>query len=113
MYSKYPSQIGFYLTQQTASQIQSRTLSVKRCMTFYLEQGRVTVILAWDVNARVGWLSSNGAYLGCPFGLDSYHSEKGGRLLASRSDHQLFLTSRSPGRSKRRYVTGNTPVGPK
>ena len=67
------------------------------------------VILAGDMNARVGRLSSNEAQLGGPFGLDTCRSENGERLLTLCSEHRLFLASTNFRRSNCRYATWRPP----
>lgn len=44
-------------------------------------RGGDVVILAWDMNTPVGWLSSNNALLGGPFGFDSHGSENTNPVL--------------------------------
>ena len=63
------------------------------------------VVLAGDMNARVGRLSPSEAHIGGPFGLDSCRSENGDRLLALCSDHHLFLASTNFRSSYHRYST--------
>ncbi|WP_432422671.1 endonuclease/exonuclease/phosphatase family protein [Streptococcus dysgalactiae] len=67
------------------------------------------VILAGDLNARVGQLLPCEAHLGGPFGLDSCRSDNGDRLLALCSDHRLFLASTNFRRSNQRYATWHPP----
>lgn len=63
------------------------------------------VILAGDMKARVGRLSSNVANLAGSFDLDSCRSENGKQLLASWSDHQFLLAGASFRRINRWYAT--------
>ena len=67
------------------------------------------VILAGDLNARVGQLLPSEAHLGGPFGLDSCRSDNGDRLLALCSEHHLFLVSTNFRRSNQRYATWRPP----
>jgi hypothetical protein len=51
------------------------------------------VVLAGDLNARVGRLSLEEAQLGGPHGLDSHRNDNVERLLSVCMDHGLFLAS--------------------
>jgi exonuclease III len=67
------------------------------------------VLLAGDLNARVGRLSVNEARLGGQFGLDNGRSDNGNRLLHLCADHGLFLASTNFRHSKRRAATWRPP----
>ena len=67
------------------------------------------VILAGDLNARVGRLSSDEAHLGGHYGLDSCRSDNGDRFLSLCSDHNLFLASMNFRHSKRHSATWRPP----
>ncbi|KER31525.1 hypothetical protein T265_02290 [Opisthorchis viverrini] len=69
--------------------------------TFYRELSRLIrqakstdiVILAGDLNAQVGRLSSLESHLGGRFGVDARRTDNGDRLLQLCADHELFLAS--------------------
>ncbi|KER23581.1 hypothetical protein T265_14617, partial [Opisthorchis viverrini] len=69
--------------------------------TFYRElsgpirQAKSTdiVILAGDLNAQVGRLSSSESHLGGRFGVDARRTDNGDRLLQLCADHELFLAT--------------------
>jgi exonuclease III len=70
---------------------------------------RDVVILAGDLNARVGRLSPSEKHLGGHHGLDSVRNDNGDRLLSLCSDHQLFLASTNFRHSRRRSATWRPP----
>lgn len=67
------------------------TVSDKSCTSSCLQQFKVTVILAGDMNAQVGLLSSNEVHLGVPFDFDSCRLANGKPLLAPCSNRRLVL----------------------
>ena len=67
------------------------------------------VILAGDLNARVGRLSADESHLGGCFGLECSRSDNGERLLSLCSEHRLFLSSTNFKHSKRRSATWRPP----
>ena len=67
------------------------------------------VILAGDLNARVGRLSPDEVHLGGRYGLDSSRSDNGDRLLSLCSDHRLFLVSTNFRHRKLHSATWRSP----
>ena len=51
------------------------------------------VVLAGDMNAKVGRLSQSERYLGGHFGVDSCRTDNGERFLQLCTDHRLFIAS--------------------
>ena len=67
------------------------------------------VMLAGDMNAQVGLLSSDEVRLGGPHGLNKPRTDNGGRLLDICAAHQLFLVSTNFRHSVRRSATWRPP----
>ena len=67
------------------------------------------VVLAGDLNARVGRLTSFESHLGGRFGLDCQRTDNGDRLLSLCSEHRLFLVSTNFRHSKRHCATWRPP----
>lgn len=67
------------------------------------------VILAGDLNAKVGRLTATESHLGGAFGIESLRSDNGDRLLNLCSDHRLYLTSTSFRHRSRRSATWRPP----
>jgi exonuclease III len=63
------------------------------------------VVLAGDLNARVGRLNLEEAQLGGPHGLDSHRNDNGERLLSVCMDNGLFLASLNFRHRKRHLAT--------
>ena len=55
------------------------------------------MILAGDLNVRVGRLMPSGAHLGGQLGLDNCGEDNGNRLLHLRADHGLYLDTQNAG----------------
>ncbi|KER28652.1 hypothetical protein T265_04600 [Opisthorchis viverrini] len=64
-----------------------------RELSEFIHQAKNTdiVILAGDLNAQVGRLSSLESHLGGHFGVDARRTDNGDRLLQLCADHELFL----------------------
>lgn len=69
------------------------------------------MILAGDMDARLGRTSSNEGYAGDPSDFDYHRSEIGERLLALRADNLLFLFSAGLRRWNWRNGTWCHPAG--
>ncbi|CAH8658247.1 unnamed protein product [Dicrocoelium dendriticum] len=119
----------------TSAKVDSRS-STKRCLfvisayaptdcssnavkdTFYHELNALLrsatssdiIVLAGDMNAQVGRLSSSEAQLGGNYGLNSERTDNGERLLQLCAEHQLFLSSTAFRHSGRRSATWRPPV---
>nr|CAH8875878.1 unnamed protein product [Trichobilharzia regenti] len=70
---------------------------------------RDIVVLAGDLNAQVGRLSSEENRLGGQWGLHGRRSDNGDRLLQLCADHNLFLASTNFRHSHRRSATWRPP----
>ncbi|KER27324.1 hypothetical protein T265_05644 [Opisthorchis viverrini] len=68
------------------------------------------VILAGDLNAQVGRLSSLESHLGGRFGVDARRTENGDRLLQLCADHELFLASTNFQHKRSHRVTWRPPT---
>ena len=67
------------------------------------------VILAGDMNAQVGRLSSTESHLGGRFSVDAERTDNGERLLQLCADHNLFLVSTSFQHKRIQRVTWRPP----
>ena len=67
------------------------------------------VILAGDLNARVGRLCTVESRLGGPHGLDACRNDNGERLLQLCADNRLYLSSLSFRHKKRHLATWRSP----
>ncbi|MES9976933.1 MAG: reverse transcriptase domain-containing protein [Candidatus Thiodiazotropha sp.] len=67
------------------------------------------VVLAGDLNARVGRLTTTESHLGGHHGLDSCRTDNGERLLQICSDHKLYLSSVSFRNKKSHKATWRPP----
>ncbi|MGL5405228.1 MAG: endonuclease/exonuclease/phosphatase family protein, partial [Propionibacteriaceae bacterium] len=67
------------------------------------------VVLAGDMNARIGQLDTNELHLGGGFAVDSVRNDNGDRLLQLCTDHQLFLSSTSFQHKRSHRVTWKPP----
>ena len=63
------------------------------------------VILAGDMNARIGRLSSSELHLGGRYGLDNCRSDNGERFLHLCADHNLYIASTNFRHSSRHSAT--------
>jgi hypothetical protein len=71
--------------------------------------GTDIIVLAGDLNARIGRLTSDETHLGGMHGLEITRNDNGDRLLTLCTDHRLFLASSNFRHRKRQLATWRPP----